>query len=870
MKIYTKLFFILFILISANSNAQKWMNKLDVNKNKSLNFYEVQKAFYKQYQDIPIEEYQRDYKKFKRWESHMEPRVNEEGYYPAKYVWNEYQQINEQRKNSNTKYNSNWIGLGPAYTPLWTVNNVWDGLRSGTGRVECVEFHPTNADIIWVGTHSGGFWKTIDGGENWNTTSDDLLSIGISDIVVHPTNPDVLYIGTGDRDTDWTYSIGLLKSVDGGETFEETGLNYEIQENEVITEILLNPENPEIIIVSTTEGIYKSINSGQDWELVSSGNYRDMAYKPGDPDIIYASSYKYNGGAKLYKSIDGGSSFTQINNTGINSNYISRISIGVTAANPEIVYFVCCRASGVQANLYGVYKSEDSGESWAELVSGDDINLLGRSLTGNDTEGFGWYTLSIEISQNNPNQLYVGGINLWSSDDSGQTWEIKTTESANIPGVTRMWVDHHEIRINPITNTLFTAHDGGIFKSDDNCDSFTDITDGLSINQIYKIGCSASDENVVVAGCQDQFGMLYNNGEWNAIYTGEASEHFIDYNNPQILYCYGFYFGMIKSVNGGYSYTNINPPGVGNMHWLAPTIMHPTDANTIYLGINGVYKSTNQGQSWETLIAMLSSGTELESLAVAASDDKYMYAASPINIWRSSDGGTEWTNVKDGLPGNRFITDIAISNSNPEHIWISLARFNDGDKVYESTDGGNTWRNISENLPNVPVNTIVYESGEADGIYVGTDIGIFYTNNDLNGWIDFSNGLPNVVVNEIEIHYGANKLRAGTYGRGLWESELFDHSSTAVNNALSQIPHFTVSPNPFKNEFVINIDADFHEDIVFIIKDIYGRVVQTVERKRNQNSLQYRVNCSSLKNGTYIIEMIKGNRTIASKKIIKN
>ena len=863
MKTCIKLFFVALILISANSYAQKWINKLESENSKSKNFYEIQKAFYKNHEGIPIEDYQRDYKKFKRWETYMSPRVNENGQFPVKILWEESQKIYQQRKNAKDKNNSDWQAMGPAYTPLWTVNNILNNNRSGTGRIECIEFHPTNNDIIWVGAHSGGLWKTVDGGENWYTTTDELISIGISDIVVHPENPDVLFIGTGDRDTDWAFSIGLLKSTDGGETFEETGLNYEIQETEVITKVLINSDNPEIMIVSTTEGIYKSVDSGINWELTQYGNFRDIDFKPGDPYIVYATSYNFNGGANFYKSIDGGSSFSIIN-TGMTAYAVSRISIGVSLANPEIVYLVACKVSGTQANLYGLYKSEDSGETWTEIVSGDNINLLGRMLNGNDTEGYGWYTLSIEVSPINPNQLFVGGINMWRSDNGGQTWQIKTTEQPNVTGVTNMWVDFHEIRVNPFTNTLFVAHDGGIYKSIDHGDSFTDITDGLNINQMYRIGCSASDENVVVAGCQDQFGMLINNGEWKALYTGEASEHFIDYTNPDILFCYGFMFGMIKSVNGGYSYYNINPPGVGNNHWLVPTIMHPTDPNTIYLGINGVYKSTNQGTNWETLTPSLS-GSELESLAVAASDDNYIYASSPTSIWQSKNGGTAWANINSGLPGNRIITDIAISDVNPEHIWISLARFNENEKVYESTDGGITWENISGNLPNVPVNTIVHESGPNDGVYIGTDVGIFYINDNLTEWIDYSNGLPNVVVLEIEIQYGSNKLRAGTYGRGLWESELYDNT-TAVNS-LSHLKEFSVVPNPVKDEFVIRLMEVSKEVVSFRLKNIYGDKVQFIVNSNGE--YEYHFDCSSLRSGVYIIEFLINNKVIASKKIIK-
>jgi len=866
MKTHISFFIIALVLNSINSYSQKWIGNIQLDNNRSSNFFEIQQSFYQNYQNIPINEYKKDFKKFKRWEWFMESRVNDAGHFPVRTLWDESQKIIKYRKYG-LKNNSNWTSLGPSYTPIWKVNNAYNGKRSGTGRVECIEFHPSNDSIIWAGAHSGGLWKTTDGGETWFTTTDDLLSIGISDIVVHPADPDILYIGTGDRDTDWTYSIGLLKSTNGGVSFEDTGLKYEIQENVVITEVLINPDNPDILIVSTTNGIYRSVNTGDDWILVSSGNFRDMAFKPGDPLVIYAARYHYNGGARLYKSVDGGVSFSEITNVGFVSNAISRIGIAVTPANPEIVYIACCQASGNQAGLYGIYRSENSGGSWTETLSGSSINLLGRSLTGSDSEGYGWYTLSIEVSPADANQIYVGGINLWRSLDGGYTWEIKTTELPNVTGITSMWVDHHEIRINPGNNILYTAHDGGIFKSEDQCDTFTDITDGMVINQMYRLGCSASNENIVVAGCQDQFGMLCNDGEWNALYTGEASEHFIDYNDPQTLYCYGFMFGMIRSVNGGYSYANINPPGVDNFHWLAPTIMHPSDPNTIYLGINGIYKSTDQGISWETLVPSLSTAIELESLVVAPSNDDYIYAASTISIWRSSDEGITWTNCNPGLPGNRIITDIAVSDTDPLHVWISLGRFNDSQKVYESIDGGDNWVNISGNLPNVPVNTIVYETGLQNGIYAGTDIGVFYTNNTMSEWIDFSYGLPNVVVTELEIHKGSNTIRAATYGRGLWKSDLYEYV-TDVNVPLS-INEFTINPNPVTDEFTVNLNIPGQNVVAFRLTTIFGEQLQKNDQVRNIGRQQHQFNISSLNDGIYILQLLVNGQKVASKKVIK-
>ncbi len=862
MRRIVQLFIAVVLLIPIESKAQKWMSNLEMGK-ENPSFFEVRDAFHKQFEGLDIEDYAKDYKKFKRWEFQMESRIDQAGFFPAKTFWEECQKVNERRRDTPSR-NATWTQLGPLSTPLWTANNVLNNERSGTGRVECIEFHPMDENTIWVGAHSGGLWKTTDGGESWITTSDELPSIGISDIVVHPENPDILFIGTGDRDTDWTYSIGLLKSIDGGATFENTGLNHEMQEQEVITEILINPDNPEIMVVSSTKGIYKSSDAADTWEQVASGTFKDMSYMPGNSNVIYATTYDYFGGAKIYRSQDGGSNF-ELLDTGIASSGISRITLGVTVANSEVVYAVCARDYPVH-NLYGVYKSIDGGDTWTETVSGDDINLLGRSLTGDDEEGYGWYTLSIEVSPLDEDELYVGGVNLWKSIDGGVSWELRTTEIQNVSGLTTMWVDHHEIRFSPYTYDLFTANDGGIYKSQDQAETFIDITDGLGINQIYRIGCAASDQDVVVAGCQDQFGMLYNNGDWKALYTGEASEHFIAHDDPETLYCYGFMFGMIRSYNGGYYYTNINPPGVDNNHWLAPTMMHPTDPNTIYLGVNGLYKSTNKGSSWETLHPNLSGSQELESMDVAPSDDNYIYAASFNGIWRTIDGGESWQSIKSGLPYGTFIKDIAVSATDPNHLWICSGKFNDGVKVFESFNAGETWGNISGNLPNVPVHSIVHYHGSYNSLFVGTDVGVYYYNKLINEWEDYSNGLPNVVCLELEIHYGSGKLRAGTHGRGLWECDLPMDVSVKEHH---QNVDFLLMPNPAKDRCVVRITGSNPGEKSLLIKDINGRIVRSVELEKNQTSCEYTFELLDLHNGVYIVELWLNNDYVSSKKLIK-
>lgn len=853
-----------FFLIQGYLFSQKWMKNMETSKQESPGFYDIQDAFYKKHGTQPNDENIKAFKKFKRWEWFLESRVDSLGFFPARTLWD------ESRKRTNTRQflenNSNWSCLGPFGAPIWKTNNAYNGDISGAGRVECIEFHPTNPDIMWVGTHSGGFWKTTDGGESWYTTSDELPALGISDIVVDPNDPNILFVGTGDRDTDWTYSIGLLKSMDGGETFQETGLNFIMEEQEDITEVLMDPDNSQTLIASTTNGIYKSVDGGLNWAKTQNGNFRDMVFKPGESQVIYASSYNYNGGAKLYKSINQGDSFELVNNTGINSSQVSRISIAVTPANPELVLFIASKVAANQSALYGMYKSENSGETWTEVLNSTDVNLLGRSINGSDSEGYGWYTLSLAISPINHDLIFVGGINVWRSMDGGETWSARTSEMPN-SGLSFSWVDQHEIRFHPISQTIYTAHDGGVYKSENGGDTFEDISDGLNIMQLYRLGCSPTDEDIVMTGCQDQFGMLYNEGEWEAIYAGEASEHFISNDDPNVLYGYGYYFGMIRSYNRGYSYTNINPPGMNNFFWLIPTIKHPHDNNTIYLGAFGVYKSIDQGNNWVTLNEQLTSGSPLKSLEVAFSDDNYMYACAQRYIWRSENGGYTWEGITSGLPYDKNINDIAVSETDPLHIWVSLGKFNEGEKVFESIDGGENWINVSFNLPNVPANTIVYHNNGHDGLYVGNDIGVYYKSKEMNDWIDFSNQLPNVVVTELEIHQASNTIRAATHGRGLWVSDLYDNALSI--NTEKIINDFSVHPNPVRNILEIEYNSNNNADALIKISTMEGKTIFSFNDHLINGNNQISKDVSVIPAGFYILECIINDEIQAKTKLIK-
>ncbi|MBT3208895.1 MAG: PKD domain-containing protein [Bacteroidetes bacterium] len=767
---------VLTILLGSFTNnleAQAWLENSSKTEStegiSDLNFFEIQKAFNQYWENKPYEK-GKGWKQFKRWENFVEQRVSTDGKINNSIFWSEYQKKINKTKNKASV--ANWTAMGPFDTPLSMDNSY----KTGSGRVNCVAFHPTNQDIMWIGAPAGGLWKTTDGGASWITTTDDLPSIGVSDIAVDPNNPDIIYIATGDGDAGDTYSVGILKSLDGGLSWQTIGLNFFIYEEIIVRRLLINPSNSNILIAASNDGIYKTIDAGQSWTNVQTGHFKDLEFMPNNPTIIYATKYGGFGGGKIYRSTNSGDSFTELN-TGVSSNDVNRIELAVTPANSNLVYALFSDANN--DGFYATYKSSDAGDNWTQTFSGSNMNLLGWSENGNDVGGQGWYDLSLAVSPTNENIVFVGGVNIWKSVNGGSSWNCNG-HWYGAAGIEYVHADQHVLAYNVNTGVLFSGNDGGFYKTQNDGSSWTDISDGLEILQIYRIGSSATNAGIVVGGTQDNGTMKINSGQWNNILGGDGMECMIDFNNPNIIYSTYYYGSLHKSTNGGFTFNDISP--ASNGAWVTPYAMHPTNSNTLYAGYSNVYKTTNGGNSWDQISSNLTGGTDLQSLAIAKSNPDYIYTATYDNIYKTTNGGTNWENITSGLPSNPSIKYIAISSTDPNKLWVTFSGFYTSYKVYMSEDGGNIWQNFSDSLPNVPANCIVYEDDSNDALYVGTDIGVYYRNDSIPYWIAFDDGLPNVVVYELEIQYSEKKIRAGTFGRGLWESDLYSEPMAPISN----------------------------------------------------------------------------------------
>jgi photosystem II stability/assembly factor-like uncharacterized protein len=821
--------------------AQSWKNNLP--QKSDLKLQDYQEAFNSYFEDHPEELGQKGngYKQYKRWEWFWKPRVNPDGSFPANNLtyenWKahlaEYPNAGSRGTLSKT-----WSNLGPS-----KIDKPNKG--EGVGRLNCIAFHPTNANTFWVGSPSGGLWKTTDNGATWTTNTDNLPVMGVSDIVIHPTGPDTMWIATGDGDMAHslssfgaegggdTKSLGIFKSVNGGATWTQV-YSAKASDGLTIRRLIIDKQFPSYLYAATSIGILATADGGANWSNVQSGHFIDIEFHPTSADTLYASTFDEQGGAAIYISGNGGANFTMV----YSNDTVNRYNLEVTPAESDYLYALGSEA-GTDA-FFELVGSPDRGASWITVAhQSTDGNLLGWEIARADSEGQGSFDLAFAVSPTDDEEYYVGGVSTWKTDDGAASWTVgnywgdedENGQSHSHPVVhaDKHFMTFHSLR----PGELYECNDGGLFRTSNGGQSWENLSNGLEISQIYDMAHSDKDPQNIVMGLQDNGSKQLKSGTWKDISGGDGVSCAIDSKNG---YTYSTYvegvlyrtssLGVLDEVS-----STVPISGKPIAAWITPFELDPLNPSTIYLAYDEIWKSTNSGTTW-TQVSNLNFGTPIEYYSVSSVSSQVQLIGTVSDVMVSTDGGATFTDISTGLPLTSVkASSVYCGTRSSDVVFVTLSGFSASHKIYYSSNKGSSWSNITgTGLPNVPCNAVVEDANSGD-LYVGTDLGVYFKTATATSWSRYGDKMPNVVVTDLEIHYGASKVRAATFGRGLWESDLNTPSASSLREKSVAVSSIKVYPNPGNGQVTLELNGLDAEWIG--VYDYSGALLKTVDVNGN-------------------------------------
>ena len=717
---------------------------------------------------------------FERWAFFWQDRVNPDGSFPNSSAgWKNAIQANPNLIETSSP---NIIETG---VPTWTnigpndssILNGWS-FGAGIGRVNVIKRSPINKSYMLAGTASGGVFKTINLGTNWDPFTDQFAGLGISDIVFNPTNDQMIFVATGDYDASHMNSIGIMKTVDGGSTWTNP-LTFTVNQNIRIKHIYLDPNfsTNNTLYCTSTDGIYTSTNSGDTWTKTY-GSQSDENFI----DLIKIGSNYFASDAwgRLYKSTTDIASLTA---TYTPSPFGSgnKLTFSYSANTPDILY--CLFQANPAFAKYSIIANTMS-----------TLTNVTNSVPADNSANYnsqGGYNQVIAVNPNNGNDLVVGEFSTKRSSDGGTTWVnllngYYTTTGATNWGGGYVHSDNHYLEFIG-NDSLLIGNDGGVYIGKISTASYKQCFNGLKATQSYSIAIHDPSPNNLIIGNQDNDGSSrIDNGstqKWYGAQAGDGTSTAISRNNSNIRYVGGTN-GSLSFRNDAfetnYSGDGIDKPSNGGFVW--PLEMHITDGTILYGGYTGVYKMTGAPKTNATDWVNLNAGTtgtiRFINLANNLTDvlkQRIVVIDVNNNVRKTLDEAT-WSTITK--PTGVNFNSIYWSRNNNDTMYATASSYTAGNKVYFSSNGGSSWINISNNLPNILTKKVLKYEG-SDTIFLATELGVYFARlTNVSGtptistWDKYGSGLPNVRVDDMELSYTSKKLFAGTFGRGVWVVDL--------------------------------------------------------------------------------------------------
>lgn len=783
------------------------------------------------------------YKLYKRWEYSAQLKVQADGMVMSKKAQAyAVEQIHSNVKSGN-KSLGNWTELGPL------SYEVTSGYAPGVGRVTACYIEPVQQQLMYVGSPGGGFWKSVNGGNSWSPIGDQFNDMEIWAIGVDPNVANKLYIAD---------NVGLMVSTDGGSTF--TRIPQLINTGKITT-ILVEPGNSNVIYVAMRYvGLFKTTDGGASWNQLVTGTVEDIIYKPGNMNVMYAC------GNSFYRSTDGGNSFTAVNN-GIQSS--TRMKLAITQADTNMVYIVQDHKNSSGTWQFGfLYRSVDGGSSFSVQTDHTDTN--GRDYIGRQS----YRDMAIAVSHTDANEVHIGGLHMFKSLDGGQSftqqchWVWGKTKLGN-PSETRSYV-HADIEIiRYVNNTLYVGSDGGLFRSTNQGSDFADLTSGMGIHQLYRIGNSHLNKDLMASGAQDNGlnMMVASQHKWRHWYGADGMECWIHPKNDSMQIAATQYGNLIRTDNGGFSrYRPNKPPQHGQGNWLTPMAVESNTGNRVYVGYDTLYRHDNFGDTampWVNCSKNFQFVGKLSHIELCPNNIQYIYVAAQSRVYKSTNilsANPTWQYMAGTVGGN--VNDIAVDPFNENRVAVCTSV----GFVYLSENGGQSWTRMDSALPSVPFKAIVFDKTNSRGMYLATDGAVYYRNDNLGHWTLFDNGLPHVETRELEIYYGApgeSRLRVATYGRGAWETPLYEDLVSGIEIRKPDFEDLLVYPNPAQDLIRVEFQSP-GGDVNIQLHDLMGKQVKSTGYHTHHGLNHLKVPVQEIQPGAYILTIASsvGNRVV--------
>ncbi|HEY0872741.1 MAG TPA: hypothetical protein VGD94_04660 [Vicinamibacterales bacterium] len=701
-----------------------------------------------------------------------------------------------------------------ATSGVWKTDDdgaTWQSIfdDQATPSIGDIAVAPSNPDHVWIGTGEAnlfrasmagvGIYKSTDGGKTFTHMGlTDTQTIGR--ILVHPTNPDIVYVAASGHEWTDNEMRGVFKTTDGGRTWNKV---FYKSPRTGAWDLVMDPTNPDVIYASMWQRIRRK--------------WSDPRVEPG-----------YDEGG-IFKTTDGGNTWTDASAGLPAPQYRGRIGIDIAQTNAKVLYaFVDNYEPGRppqpnERDAYGrpinearikaaeVYRTDDGGTTWRKVSESNEF-MTDHSGT------YGWVFGQIRVDPSDENRVFTLGLGLNVSTDGGKTFAT-FANSRSVHG------DHHGLWIDPKRpNVIYNVNDGGFYSTADNGQTWTFAVSAGGA-QFYNVVVDQSTPPWMYGSIQDigsRRGRLTMNErrqiqavEYERAPGGEGSHHAVDPKNPNIVYAHSFYGGFQRHdlsipapprgrrggggedeerqqapprAAGPQRVTNIRPEDEGlRAQWMAPVTLSPHDPQTVYLGFQYVFRSTNRGDDWERISPDLTSNDPNQMLPRSSNEIPYqtitaleesprvkglIYAGTDdgkLHVTR--DAGKTWTELTANVPSRKWYSRIIPSQHADDTVYVTQRGREDDDfapYIYKSTDGGKTFTSLVSNIPAGPVNVIREDPTDPNILYVGTDFGAFISRNGGAKWEVLGSGLPSTQVSDLIVHARDNVIVISTYGHGIW------------------------------------------------------------------------------------------------------